>query len=200
MEGTIGEIRMFAGNFAPRSWAFCEGQLLPVAQNTALFSIIGITYGGDGRTTFALPDLRGRVPIGSGSGPGLSTYREGQKTGVETTTLTSRNLPPHHHMVTVDGTTNVLNAAVSIPTINDEATLDESDGNVLAVASSNNSVTTNIYGPSNAIDSNLAPFRASVTGNINTQNTGAGQSFNNLQPSLATYFIICLQGIYPSRS
>src|SRR5690606_21678322 len=86
-DGYIGEIRMFAGNFAPRGWAFCEGQMLPISQNTALFSLLGTTYGGDGRTTFALPDLRGRVPVQSGTGPGLSSYRLGQSGGSETITV-----------------------------------------------------------------------------------------------------------------
>ena len=94
-EPYIGEIQMFAGNFPVRGWAFCDGQLLPIAQNTSLFSILGTTYGGDGRTNFALPDLRGRVPIHVGQGPGLSSYRLGQKSGFETATLT--DVPPHGH-------------------------------------------------------------------------------------------------------
>jgi len=98
-EGFIGEIRMFAGNFAPRGWAFCDGQLIAVSSNTALFSILGTIYGGDGRTTFALPDLRGRTPIGPGNGPGLSSYRLGQKGGTETFTLTTQNMPMHAHSI-----------------------------------------------------------------------------------------------------
>ena len=90
---------MFAGNFAPRQWAFCDGQLLPISSNSALFSILGTTYGGDGRTTFALPDLRGRVPIHQGHGPGLSDYRLGQKSGAENVTLTVAQLPSHNHSV-----------------------------------------------------------------------------------------------------
>ena len=90
MEGMIGEIRMFGGNFAPRSWALCEGQLLPISQNSALFSILGSTYGGDGRTTFGLPDLRGRCALGNGNGPGLTDRRLGQKSGTETNTLNTR--------------------------------------------------------------------------------------------------------------
>src|SRR5215510_2856694 len=86
-EPFVGEITIFAFNFAPKGWAFCQGQLLPIAQNTALFSLLGTTYGGDGRTTFALPDLRGRVPVGFGQGPGLSNYSLGQKSGAETITL-----------------------------------------------------------------------------------------------------------------
>ncbi len=96
-EPFIGEIRMFAGNFAPRSWAFCDGQLLSISQNTALFSILGTTYGGDGVTTFALPDARGRVLVHQGQGPGLSNYPLGQKAGSEQSPVT---LPPHSHGIT----------------------------------------------------------------------------------------------------
>ena len=95
----IGEIRIFAGNFAPRGWALCNGALMDVSQNTALFSLLGVTYGGDGRTTFALPDLRGRAPNNQGQGPGLSNYREGQKGGTETVTLNSSELPGHNHHI-----------------------------------------------------------------------------------------------------
>lgn len=97
MEPFLGQIMFFAGNFAPRGWALCDGQLLPIAQNSALFSILGTTYGGDGRTTFALPDLRGRIPLHPGQGPGLSNYVLGQKGGNETTTLQMNNLAPHSH-------------------------------------------------------------------------------------------------------
>lgn len=91
--GFIGEVKMFAGNFAPRGWALCEGQMLSISQHSALFSILGTTYGGDGRTTFALPDLRGRVPVGPGTGPGLSSYRMGQTGGTETNVVTVGNIP-----------------------------------------------------------------------------------------------------------
>lgn len=101
VEPLLGEVIMFAGTFAPRGWAFCDGQLLPISQNQALFSILGTTYGGDGRTTFALPDLRGRVPLHPGSGPGLSTYRLGQKGGLEKTTLTTEQVPSHGHGVNI---------------------------------------------------------------------------------------------------
>src|SRR5437899_12703586 len=93
----IGEIVMFAGNFAPRGWAFCNGQILSIAQNTALFSILGTTYGGNGQTTFALPDLRGRVPMHPGQGPGLTNHTLGEVAGSETTTLLSSNMPQHTH-------------------------------------------------------------------------------------------------------
>ncbi len=97
-EPYIAEIKIFAGNFAPRGWAFCDGQLLPIAQNTALFSLIGTTYGGDGRTTTGLPDLKGRAPMHPGTGPGLTTRLLGQKIGSETVTLSLSNLPSHDHV------------------------------------------------------------------------------------------------------
>jgi microcystin-dependent protein len=100
MEGTIGEIRMFAGNFNPRTWAFCQAQLLPIAQNTALFSILGTTYGGNGQTTFGLPDFRGRVAVGTGQGPGLPNVQLGEMAGTTTVTLLSTNMPAHNHAVT----------------------------------------------------------------------------------------------------
>ncbi len=100
----IGMIVMFGGNFAPRSWAFCSGQILPIAQNTALFSILGTTYGGNGQTTFALPDLRSRVPIHPGQGPGLSPYSLGQQGGVETVTLTTNQMPAHNHSLVANNT------------------------------------------------------------------------------------------------
>ena len=96
-EPFVGEIRLVGFSFAPRGWAFCDGQLLPISQNNALFSLFGTTYGGDGRTTFALPDLRGRVPIHKGQGPGLSRYVQGQKGGAETVTLTVAQIPAHSH-------------------------------------------------------------------------------------------------------
>ena len=103
MEGTIAEIRMFAGNFAPRNWAFCAGQTMAIASNTALFSLLGTTYGGNGQTTFALPDLRGRVPVGTGQGPGLSYISLGEVAGAATHTLTSTEMPAHTHTATAPG-------------------------------------------------------------------------------------------------
>ena len=102
-EAFIGEIRMFAGNFPPRGWQFCQGQLLSIAQNTALFSILGTTYGGNGQTTFALPDLRGRYPMQPGQGPGLSPRTLGEQGGSETVTLISNQMPAHTHSHTASG-------------------------------------------------------------------------------------------------
>ncbi len=103
MDGFIGEIRLFAGNFAPRAWALCNGQVLAIEKNTALFSILGTTYGGDGRHSFGLPDLRGRAPVHAGTGPGLSTYKLGEKKGIESTRLDVNQLPSHSHTLAVSG-------------------------------------------------------------------------------------------------
>ena len=178
MDEFIGIIKMFAGNFAPRGWAFCNGQLLSIAQNTALFSILGTTYGGNGQTTFALPDLRGRVAVHPGQGPGLSSYSLGENGGTESTTLTPGNLPPHSHTLNANGGAK---GNIAVPT-----------GNFLGVGnvpSSGENI--NMY--SNAAGSN--PLAAgSITGG------GSSLPFPNIQPFLCVNFIICLEGIYPSQN
>lgn len=190
-EGFLGEVKMFAGNFAPRGWAFCDGQLLPISQNQALFSLLGTTYGGDGRTTFALPDLRGRAPIGPRNGPGLSNYREGQKGGVEYNILNILQMPAHNHNVIINN-----NGTVSIPVNSEAGNEDESNpgAGVLANTGADNfssETTTAIYsGNPIAIQGITA----------NTLNTGANQSVENRQPFLAINYIIALQGVFPSRN
>lgn len=171
-EPFIAEIRIFAGNFAPRSWAFCNGQLLPVAQNTALFSLIGTTYGGDGRTTTALPNLKGRAPMHPGSGPGLTSRRLGEKLGSETVTLSEAQMPSHTHALDV----SARGANDNDPTAN--ARLGMTSGGFL-------------YGAG----SNLAEM-----GNNALASQGGSQTHNNLQPFIAMNFIIALAGLYPSRS
>jgi len=180
MEPMIGEIRIFAGNFAPRNWAFCDGQLLAISQNQALFSILGTTYGGDGRTTFALPDLRGRAPIGPGNGPGLSTYTLGERGGVETVTLTTNQIPSHNHLAQV---------SVSVGANTESATSGEAANSTLGEAGAN------VYNNKPA-DEKLGGVNASAT----IGNTGGNQSHENRQPYLAVYYIIAIQGVFPSRS
>ncbi len=171
MEGFIGQIILFAGNFAPRYWAFCDGQLLSISSNTALFSILGTIYGGDGRTTFALPDLRGRFLVGPRQGPGLSDYREGERTGTVENILNVTQIPSHTHPIQLSGSTAAADA--SDPT-----------GRYLAQP------TEDIYAGSSP---------ASGMSGLSIGNTGNNVAVNNMQPYLAIYFIICLQGIYPSR-
>ncbi len=172
-EAFIGEIRMFAGNFAPRNWAFCDGQLLAVAQNDALFSLLGTIYGGDGRTTFGLPDMRGRLPIhaGSGAGPGLSARPLGSKSGIENATVNANQLPTHTH--SYEATTT--SGSQSSPS-----------GQVVA---SNASVKLFIEDPPGV----------SMAGTALTA-TGGSQQHTNLMPSLCVNFIIALFGIFPSRN
>jgi microcystin-dependent protein len=113
----LGELRLFGFGFAPRNWALCEGQLLPIASNSALFSLLGTTYGGNGQTTFALPDLRGRVPIAFGQGPGLSNYILGQAAGSETVTLLDNQIPGHNHAVQAASAATSKNPSGSIPAL-----------------------------------------------------------------------------------
>jgi len=167
----IGEIIMFAGTFAPRGWAYCDGQLLPINQNQALFSIFGTIYGGDGRTTFALPDLRGRTPIHQGSGPGLPTYRQGIKGGQEQVFLNSTNLPPHAHEIPVSS-----------------AIADQTDPAGAILAQTPEVAYTDA---ANNPGSNY-PSDSSITGN--------NQALNNMGPSIAINYIVALVGIFPSRN
>jgi microcystin-dependent protein len=180
-ENILAEITLFAGNFAPRNWAFCNGQILAISQNTALFSLLGATYGGDGKTTFALPDLRGRVAVGAGQGPGLSQYDEGQTGGAETTILTPANMPQHHH--TISGTVNMKATAAA-------GDSDAPQNNYPAVLSG-----TDMY--SSTQNGNTM---ADMQYNLSTGSTGASSSFSIIQPVLGLSFIICLAGIFPARN
>lgn len=170
----VGEIRMFGGNFAPAGWAFCNGQLLPVSEHDALFSLIGTTYGGDGRTTFALPDLRGRVPVHQGAGPGLSPYRMGQAYGTEEVTLTTPQTPAHSHALGAHagpGTTTAPAGAVPAGT----------SAGALYTAG----------GPSGG---------ASMGAEAISPSPGSSRPHENVMPFQCVSFIISLFGIYPSQS
>lgn len=170
-EPYIGEIKMFAGNFAPRGWAFCDGQLLAVSSNDALFSLFGTIYGGDGRTTFGLPDMRGRIPVQQGSGPGLSNRRLGSKVGRETETLAIGQIPLHNH---------------DMKSTAEEANSKSPVNAVLAKNASGHTYSTNVT------DSDLQS--SSVT------SAGSSQNHDNMMPSLCVNFIVALVGIYPSRN
>lgn len=159
MEGVLGEIKAVGFNFAPRNWSFCHGQLIPVSQNSALFSLLGTIYGGDGRSTFALPDLRGRAMIGAGNGSGLNNMRLGQRGGTEYTTLNVSNMPSHAHG------TSTFKAELNVGRDNKDVFVQDNGD-----------------------------------GNGNTENSGGGQEFNNRPPYLAVNYIICVNGIFPSRS
>lgn len=166
----IGEVRLFGGQYAPSGWALCNGQLVPIAQNEALFSLVGTLYGGDGVNTFALPDLRGRVPIGMGQGPGLGNHPQGEMLGQEQVTLLASQMPLHQHAAQAG--TAAVSAAV---------------GPTGAPGASS----AKLYGDG-------AP--SVVMSALAVGPSGGGQPHNNMAPGLVLNFIIALQGIYPSRS
>lgn len=172
MDPFIAEIVMFGGNFAPRGWAFCDGQLLPINQYSALFSILGTTYGGDGRTTFALPDLRGRVAMHPGNGPGLTPRDLGERGGQETVTLTVNQIPAHNHYI-----------------------------NAISSIGDNRSPSGRLLADSGAFDTEFSAATPNTTmKSTMVQNTGGGQPHTNMQPFLCVNYIIALQGTFPSRS
>ena len=190
MEGYIGEVRMFGGNFAPRGWAFCDGQLLAISTNDALFSILGTMYGGDGRTTFALPDMRGRSCYQQGQGPGLPNYFMAQRSGHETTTLTTLNLPQHTHVANakIDSTT------VTYHSLNEEASSNSPVGNFPAFADSIPQYRSTNDG------SAMHPPIVQTNNTLSTGLTGSSQYFDNHSPYTVVNFVICMYGIYPSRN
>jgi microcystin-dependent protein len=169
-EAYIGDIKIVAFNFAPRNWALCDGQLLPINQNQSLYSILGTTYGGDGRTTFALPDLRGRVPVHEGQGPGLSPRTLGSGGGSETNSLQIANLPAHSHAVSIGSA--------------EEGTTEDPNGNFVA---GNGTLS-------------FSPTSDGTMALPTVSNTGSNQSVNNMQPYRTVNYIICLQGLFPSRN
>nr|WP_321221794.1 tail fiber protein [uncultured Psychroserpens sp.] len=181
-EAYIGTVIMFGGNFAPRGWALCSGQLLPIANYNALFSILGTTYGGDGRTTFALPDLRGRVPKHPGNGPGLQPVTLGEIAGRENVTLTTGQLPSHSH----DGST--LSATLSCN--EDDGDNNEPSGRNIGIAESGT--------PYNSSANDATFGGGAVSGNTGLQ--GGNQAFDIQNPFLGTNYIICMEGPYPPRS
>lgn len=165
----VGEVRMFGGNFAPAGWAFCDGRLLAISQYDTLFNLIGTTYGGDGQQTFAVPDMRGRLPVHMGQGPGISNnYVIGQKGGTESVTLTANQIPAHNHLLLVSGTA----ASASSP-----------QSNMLANG------TANLY---------LRDNPSATMSNASINLTGGNQAHDNMMPYLCVSFIISLFGIFPS--
>jgi Microcystin-dependent protein len=178
MEGVMGFTTMFAGNFAPKAWQFCQGQVLAISSNTALYSLLGTTYGGNGQTTFGLPNLMGRCIVGAGTGPGLSPYRLGQSGGAETVTLTSAQMPMHAHPMQVTITQSCLN---------DTGNESSPDGGIYAG---------NGAGYSSGANARMLPYTAALT----MTNTGADSPYEILPPYLAVNYIICVQGVFPARN
>ncbi|MBB4838559.1 microcystin-dependent protein [Sphingomonas kyeonggiensis] len=170
----VAEIRIFPFNFAPRGWAWCDGQLLPLSQNTALFSLLGTTYGGNGKSTFALPDMQGRAPMHPGQGPGLSLHDLGETSGSETVTLLESEIPNHSHTLRAsveDATQGTLANGVSLSTSN--------GGSLYQTTTNTNLVT-------------MSPQALSAA--------GGSAPHNNMQPYLTFYFCIAMQGVFPPRS
>lgn len=170
MDPFIGQIQAFGFNFAPKGWALCNGQLMSISQNTALFSLLGTTYGGDGRVTFGLPDLRGRSIVGAGQGPGLSLIDQGEMSGVETVTLLQNNLPAHNHSVSV----------------------------AVNTATGEESISTNYIANHDGAFSE-APSANTLLAGVNQTNVGGNQPVSIRNPYLGINVCIALQGIYPSR-
>ena len=171
----VGEIRMFAGNFAPVGWRFCDGSLISIAENEALFALIGTTYGGDGQMNFAVPDLRSRLPMHQGTGPGLPTVLLGQTGGAESVTLTTQQIPSHPHAMLGDGGGSTKSPANAVP-----AVAGAGPGGL------------NTYQPPGGA---TTPLSAKML-----QNTGQNQPHENRQPSLCVSFIISLYGVFPSQT
>ncbi|MBU2940087.1 tail fiber protein [Lacinutrix sp. C3R15] len=170
----LGDIKLTAVYFVQSGWMECDGSLLPIAQNTALFSLLGTQYGGDGITTFALPDLRGRVPIGQGAGPGLPSYSQGNQGGLHTTTLVEANLPAHNHSV---------NAVVE-------------DGD-------SESPTNNYPAGTKLLDKEYSTGESTTATVMNENmigNTGSGTAVNNMQPYTTLRYVICVSGYYPTSN
>jgi microcystin-dependent protein len=181
IEPYLGTVSIFAGNFAPRAWMFCQGQLLAIAQYDALFALIGTTYGGDGQNTFALPDLRGRHAVAAGQGGGLSSYQIGQMSGVESATLLSVQMPMHNH-------------AAQTVTLQQQASTATTSG-VSSPAGAYPAAGAQLYAPSS--DETMgAPFSAMGTSSI----AGSSQPVDIRSPYIAMNFVIAVEGIFPSRN
>ncbi|MBE5321613.1 phage tail protein [Pedobacter sp. MR2016-19] len=203
MEGTIGEVRIFAGDFAPRSWALCQGQLLNLTTNQAVYAIVGTLYGGDGRTTFGLPDLRSRTVIGLGAGANLSVYTTpGEKIGVETVPLTVNQIPAHTHTAIV---TPATGNGIGNATFYANPGGGTQENGLDAFISKEEAAQMAIFATGGTLSA-LHNSSLEVT-NVNIPNptvalqpAGASAGHNNIMPSIALNYIICIQGYFPSRN
>lgn len=191
MEPFLGEIKMVGFNFAPRGYAMCQGQQMSISQNTALFSLLGTMYGGNGQTTFGLPDYRGRGPVGMGQGPGLSMIVQGEVAGTQSITLLNSNLPPFSLPVT--GTVSV---AIPASTADGSSQVPGTSSVLAKPLDSAVGAEVSLYG--SAADTTLAPFNASL--NANAVHSSGGIPLGILNPYLGTNFIIAVEGVFPSRN
>jgi len=201
----LGGMCAFGGNFAIRGWSKAEGQLLAISSNSALFSILGTTYGGDGRTSFALPDLRGRSPIGQGRGAGLSSYNLGQKGGAEKHTLNIAQMPSHNHiaLTTTSNSVDTSATTIALRALAAASTTTDPTNAVLANSPSRediyNNSAPNVNMSPNAIDLNLSVV-VNSTSSTTVNHTGSSQAFNIRAPYLAVTWLVALDGVYPSRN
>lgn len=202
MEGTIGEIRGFAGTFAPRGWMFCNGSPLSINQYTTLYAVIGTIYGGDGVSTFNLPDTRSRVVIGAGAGTGLPNYTLGQTAGTETHTLTVAEMPVHNHLASVQYNQNPSAATMQLMGINGQGGQPNPEGNFLGQDPGG----TTSYAPASSsplvkmdIGSAVVNSLSGPLPTIIVNGNGGSLPHPNIQPVLAANYVICVQGVFPSR-
>jgi microcystin-dependent protein len=207
MDGTIGEVKIFAGSFAPRNWAYCEGQLMPISQYTTLYSIINTYYGGDGVTNFKLPDLRGRVPVGVGGGPGMTPIALGQMWGQQYHTLSIHEMPQHTHtaQATASGATVGGTATATMKVNNTEAETNLPSGAYLGKPADGHEIyidgaTANTLA-TDAITVDTSGLTVDVSGlTVAVNPAGSSQMFSIMQPYLGMHWIICLDGTYPQRN
>jgi microcystin-dependent protein len=184
MDEYIGIVKLFAGTFAPKGWAFCNGQLMSIAQNSALYSILGTTYGGDGQTTFGLPNLAGRVAVGAGNGQGTPPVQSGEMAGTSSVTLTTQQMPAHTHLqnAATQAATAAAPASTMVPAMPNGVTATTEEA-------------VNVNGYIAAQGATLTPLAPTAIGIA-----GSNQPFSVMQPYLGMNYIICLEGVYPSRS
>ncbi|WP_186198520.1 phage tail protein [Burkholderia gladioli] len=198
----LGEIRMVAFDFAPYGWALCAGQLLPISQNNALFALLGTNYGGTGTTTFGLPNLQGRSPVGVGTGAGLAPIVLGETGGAEQITLTSSQMPMHTHAATVTGGGGTSTVSISIPATTTTTSPQSVPGsNMVLGPGASSGHTATVYSTATP-NTNLLPFNASVTTappSITNSVAGGSLPFDIRNPYIGLTFIIALQGVYPTR-
>jgi len=199
----IGEIRMVGFNYAPRGWAPCDGRLLSIAQNSALFALLGVTYGGDGQSTFALPDLRGRFPTSMGQGPGLTPITLGEKSGVESVTLLSTQMPAHTHIATATASATSTGSLQVAGTPTNPSATPSTTNNVLGASVAGGPPSAAIWSDALANPVTLAnpeTISTTVNANVTVQPTGGSQPLPIRNPYLGVNFIIALEGVFPSRN
>jgi|SRR5690606_34765752 microcystin-dependent protein len=201
-EPFMGTVMIWAPNFAPRGWAFCQGQLLSISQNSALFSLLGVVYGGNGQTTFGLPNLQGRVPVGTGQGAGLSNYTLGQMAGTENVTLTTAQMPTHNHGATfTPGETPGVNVTFNATTQSAGSNAPQANSQLGAASPPTNRIyAAGGSGTDVALGGVSAELSGPVQGTVAVAPNGSSQPFSILQPYLAMNYVIALEGVFPSRN